>query len=336
MSATRPHATPRLSVICVTPDCIATLASLFHALRAQSIAKQLEVIIVGPPQLAADDLSEWREAFQTVRCAALEWPFINAKARTLAVGLASAPTLVFTEDHCFPEPEWAEALAAAVEAGADGAAPLMVSANSNGPVAELNFLLEYGPWSTLDAASRPQIHLPGHNSAYRRDFLPTDPAELVNILQLESPWLWEQATRGAKLVVTRRARSHHFNFSLLGPSLPLRFLGGRLFGACRALNWPLPKRLLGAAALPLIIALRWWRTLGSARQLTPNRGAKFHLLLPLLLCSDSLGEVVGYLCGAGDAASLVSELEFHRGRFTAGIAVVPPFLQPAANHLPTE
>ena len=330
MPSSNPPDAPRLSVICITPDRIETLTGLLAALRAQTIAQQLEVIIVGPPRLAASDLGELRQSFQQVACATLEWLFVNAAARAMAVGLAGAEHIVFTEDHCFPEPEWAESLLAALDAGADGVAPLMVSANSNTVVADINFLLEYAPWATA-AAEHQQTHLPGHNSAYRRAFLPADPDELPAVLTLESPWLWQQAARGAHLVFEPRARSHHFNFALLGPSLPLRFHGGRIFGASRARNWPLAKRLIAALVLPLIIALRWSRTLAAARQLAPKRSAKFHLLLPLVLGFDSLGEAAGYLCGIDTAALRVSALEFHRARFTAGIAVTPPFVLPAAS-----
>ena len=47
-------------------------------------------------------------------------------------------------------------------------------------------------------------------------------------------------------------------------------------------------------------------------------------MIPLLLSADSLGEVTGYLLGAGDAVKHLSGLEYHRGRFTEGVPVVPP------------
>ena len=92
----------------------------------------------------------------------------------------------------------------------------------------------------------------------------------------------------------------------------------------RARAWSFPRRLLWAAALPAIIAVRWKRALEQASQFMPGQPLAFHVRLPLLLSADSLGEVTGYLFGAGDAVMCISGLEFHRGRFTEGVAVVPP------------
>jgi hypothetical protein len=326
---TADNARPLLSVLCITPDGMETLAPLFRALAAQTIAKRLEIVLVAPAERVQEPLPFADDVFATVtRCIGSPGQ-TNPQLRSVAVRAASAPYIAFTEDHCFPEPGWADALVKALESGALGAGPVMINANPQDFVSRANFLLEYGPWSHAGAGGRVR-HLPGHNSAYRRDVLVALGPKLEHVLELESPWLWQETERGATLLCVADARSHHFNFSVLGPALPLRFHGGRVFGSNRASDWSLPKRVVWAAALPLIIAIRWKRALEQAAQFMPRQSLRFHAVVPLLLTADSLGEITGYLLGAGGAMQSISGLEYHRGRFTEGVRVVPPFLDEKA------
>lgn len=317
---------PTLSVLCITPDTLQTLAPLFAALAAQTIAARLEIVLLAPATVREEPLPVDARQFALVRRLDAPAGATNPVLRAHAVRAATAPYVAFTEDHCFPEPAWAASLVAALDAGAVGAGPLMVNANPDTPTSCVNFLLEYGPWS-YPAAAGAQRHLPGHNSAYRRELLQALGERLPVVLQLESPWLWDLTAGGARVDCVPAARSHHFNFAELGPALPLRFHGGRVYGATRAAGWPLWRRLLYAGALPLIIGLRWWRVLQQAPHTLP-RGPTMamHVRLPLLLTADVLGEVCGYVLGAGDAMERISGLEFHRGRFTCGVPVRPGWL----------
>jgi len=315
---------PLLSVLCITPDSLATLTPLFSALLAQTIAKEIEIVLIAPAAAITEPLPFPSDAFSMVTRATGAPDATNPQLRASAVRLACAPFIAFTEDHCFPEPGWANALVDALEAGAMGAGPVMINANPQDAVSRANFLLEYGPWSNEGVSGRVR-HLPGHNSAYRRDVLVALGPKLEQVLELESPWLWQQTEQGATLMCVANAHSHHFNFSVLGPALPLRFHGGRVFGSNRAREWSLPKRMLWTAALPLIIAVRWRRALQQAAQFMPGQPLSFHAAVPVLLSADSLGEVTGYLLGAGSALKRISGLEYHRDRFTEGVPVVPPF-----------
>lgn len=315
-----------LSVLCITPDTLQTLSPLLAALATQTMAARLEIVLLAPATARAEPLPVDPRTFAAVRRLELTPGATNPVLRARAVQAATAPYVVFTEDHCFPEPGWAAALIAALDGGAVGAGPMMVNANPDDPTSCVNFLLEYGPWSYPDAAGA-QRHLPGHNSAYRRDLLLALGEGLARVLQLESPWLWDLTAGGARVECVPAARSHHFNFAELGPALPLRFHGGRVYGATRAAPWSVWRRVLYAGALPLIIAIRWWRVLQQApRSLPDGLTMAMHARLPLLLTADVLGEVTGYLAGSGDAIQRISGLEFHRGRFTRGVPVRPGWL----------
>lgn len=313
---------PRLSVLCVTPDSLRTLEPLFTALAAQTIASALEVVVIAPASTRAEPLPPACARFASVQRVDTIPGAISAALRALGVQRATAKYVVFTEDHCFPEPGWAAALVSALDDGAMGAGPIMVNANPDHPTSRVNFLLEYGPWSHPSAGGA-QRHLPGHNSAYRREALLELGPRLAEVLQLESPWLWDATAKGARVECVPDARAHHFNFAVMTAAIPLRFHAGRVYGATRSSLWGWPKRLLYAGALPLIIALRWWRVLQQAAKLLPEVSLAMHLRFPLLLAADSVGEVSGYLAGIGSASLYLTDIEFHRGRFTRGVPVVP-------------
>src|SRR6186713_2516119 len=133
---------PLLSVLCITPDTVATLTPLFSALAAQSIAKQLEIVLVAPAATINEPLPFESDTFSILTRATGAPDATNPQLRASAVRLARAPYIAFTEDHCFPEPRWAEALVEALQSGAMGAGPVMVNANPDDAVSRANFLLE--------------------------------------------------------------------------------------------------------------------------------------------------------------------------------------------------
>src|SRR6266542_1885378 len=101
---------PEMSVVIVTPDRYETIRKTVEHLRAQTVKDRLELVIVAPSaaQLALDD-SALNDFFQF---RVVEVGEISSIARAHAAGIrqASAPVVVLSEDHSFPEPGWAEAL----------------------------------------------------------------------------------------------------------------------------------------------------------------------------------------------------------------------------------
>ena len=83
---------------------------------------------------------------------------------------ASAPIVVFTEDHCFPEPEWAAALLARHAEPWAAVGPVLRNANPETTVSWADLLIAYGPWLAPGVAG-PKDHLPGHNSSYKTSVL---------------------------------------------------------------------------------------------------------------------------------------------------------------------
>lgn len=307
-----------LSIVIITPDRCETIRKTLRHLRGQTLRNRLEIVIVAPSadKLALDD-SDLKDFVQVrvVEVGAIE---STAAARAAGTRLASAPLVAFVEDHSYPEPDWAEALIGVHRQPWAAVGPVIGNANPTSILSWANLLIEYAPW--LEPAPAGMIdHLPGHNSAYKRTVLLDYGPELEAMLEAETVLHWDLRARGYRLYLEPKAKTHHVNFSLLLPCLPLRFHCGRLFAAARARNgrWSPLRRVLYAGGAPLIPVVRLWRILRELR-----RPGRRHDLLPRVLPAlllglvlNGTGQMVGYAFGAGNAMRKLCDLEFHRHRY---------------------
>src|SRR5262249_25451496 len=149
-------------------DRYETIRKTIEHLREQTAADRLELIIVAPSaeQLALDD----RELKPFCQSRVVEIGAIESIARAYAAGIrrATAPVVVLSEDHSFPQRGWAEAWIERHGHPWAAVGPAVRNANPNGLISWVDFLLGYGAW--LDPLPGGEIdHLPGHNSSYKRD-----------------------------------------------------------------------------------------------------------------------------------------------------------------------
>lgn len=306
---------PAMSVVAITPDRYETIAAVLRHLHAQSAKHQLELVVVAPTvdviSLDAPDL----QGFWGVAVVPVGPVRSTAAARRTGVRAAHAPVVAFVEDHALPQPGWAAALIAAHRQPWAAVGPAVGNANPESAVSWANLLIEYAPW--LDPATAAVVeHLPGHNSSYKRAVLLEYADNLDTMLEAESILHWDLCRRGHQLYLEPAARTLHMNYSRVADSIRLRLHGGRVFAAARARNWPLARRLAYTGAVPLIPFVRLRRILAQTRPqrcsaTVPRRAIP--VLLGLLFC-DALGELAGYLLGAGRTAERTGEFEFHRDR----------------------
>jgi len=307
-----------MSVVIVTPDRYETIRKTVQHLRAQTVSDRLELVIVAPSagQLGLDD-RELKDFFQF---RVVEVGAISSIARAYAAGIrqASAPVVVLSEDHSFPETRWAEALIERHREPWAVVGPAVRNANPDGLISWADFLLGYGAW--LDPAPGGEIdHLPGHNSSYKRAILLDYDSELEALLEAECVLHWDLLSRGYRFYLEAAAKTAHLNFGRVSPWIPYLVQAGRVFAAARARRWPLRRRMLYAGGAPLIPFVRLWRIRSDIRR--PGRPA--HLwprVVPALLMGltlDAVGQALGYAFGAGSAGQKLSSFEFHRDRHAA-------------------
>lgn len=314
-------AAPELSVVLSALAGYAPSRGAVRNLVRQTRDARIELVLVRTPTAPWDlDDRDRREldAFTAVRFVDVPEGSDFDSGRAAGVRAATATYLAFTEDHCFPQPGWAAALLERLAEGWTGVGPVVENANPRTSTSWANFLMEYGPWMPPGRGGA-WTHIPGHNSAYRRDVLVSLGAELATLLEVESVIHWKLGQSGHRFTIEPRARTRHVNFSRAWPSIALRFHGSRQFASRRARGWSLSRRAFyaaGSSVLPLLRLSRIAR-LPLVRQ-QPSIGLR---ALPALIASvvvSSLGECVGYATSdPGAAMHYLTNIESDRGRFLA-------------------
>jgi glycosyl transferase family 2 len=306
---------PLLSVILPTCDDYSTIRRTVSALNRQTIRDRLELVIVAPvddPAVIQNEVAAFAKV-TIVNGGPLRTSNIS---RAAGIRAASAPIVVLSEDHSFPEAGWAEALVNAHETGCAVAGPVIRNANPKSLTSWANLLLEYAPW--LDGAPRGEMaDLPGHNSAYNRELLVSYGERLESVFEVEAVVQRDLVENGHRMLLEPRAITNHLNFSRVSSSLGLRFNAGRSFAGHRTMGWPIGKRLMYIAGGALIPFVRFARIVGMLRR-SPNYGWLFPRVLPslsMMLIVDGLGEIAGYIAGPGDSPRFLGDIEFNRVRF---------------------
>jgi hypothetical protein len=312
------HALPALTVVLVTGGSFDTVRKVVRCLRAQTICERVELLIIVRSQAAfAADLNAL-SGFGRLEIIEIGEFSRVADAKAIAVTRATAPVVAFAEDHCFPDPNWGEALLAAHGADWAGVGPAVLNANPATAISRTGFLMHWAPWMH-PAAAGPAPVIAWHNSSYRRSALLDLAADLPRLLAVENFLHAELRQRGHRLYVEPTARVSHTNISRGLPWLLHNFWGGRLYAARRVRQerWTWLERGRNAAGLPLIPLTRLWRLIALLRRagrLTELSSPRTLGLLVVGLIIHAAGEVVGYILGEGDAETHYTAFEMHRFR----------------------
>ncbi|PSF37809.1 hypothetical protein C7H19_07435 [Aphanothece hegewaldii CCALA 016] len=309
----------KMSVILPTPDTYETIAKTLSYLRKQTVKESLEIIIVAPSvNEIAPQVEQFREFYQ-IKTIAI--PDMHSLASAYAAGIhqATSPIVALAEDHCFPDPDWAEHLIQAHQQPWAVVGPVLRNGNPESSVSWADMLIAYAPWLEPTSAGIVDF-LPGHNSSYKREILLIYGSQLEAMMEAETILHWDLRAKGYQLYLEPLAKASHTNFGQLLVWLRVQFYCGRLFAGARCVNeqWSLSKRLLYVVASPLIPLMRLsriWQHL-QERQLQSLLSLKLLLTLILGLVVDGIGQGIGYGVGGGNAMEKLSKFEFHRDRYS--------------------
>jgi hypothetical protein len=312
------EANPKMSVIVITPDDFTTVRRIVSALSRQTSAADLEIVFVSPDDAPAGLEAADVESFSCWKSVRTDDITSSAHMRALGTEAATTPIVAFCEDHCFPAPEWAEALLARHVEDWAGVGAVVENANPRSTISWSNLLVEYGDWLAPRPAG-PIHHIGGHNSCYKRDLLLDYGSSLSDTLEAESTMQWDLAEKGHRFYLESKARIFHTNMEMFVASLQCHFNGGRLFASNRRRVWGLGHRLayfVGAPLIPLVRLLKCTRALQQTGRLSMLPGL-FPSLLSLLVASG-IGEMFGYGFGPGKSVEFTTDIEFrYRERFLA-------------------
>lgn len=306
--------TPVLSAVVVIPDTFETVSRTVRALQAQTIASQMEIVLVVPNE----GIEVPAEALQPFQGSQIISAPLYSSARGNAAGIrhARAPFVALTEDHSFPAPHWAERLVAAFQGNPAVVAPVVRNGNPNSVVSWANFLIDYGEWAD-PLSSGTREFLPGHNSVYRRSVLEPFLDRLDDWFEAEAVLHWELRRQGQQLWLENSTYTRHYNFGQWKPFLHSHWQAGRIFAAKRALGWHWTRRAAYALASPLIPLVRFTRVRRAAQRMRLPWGMRMRVYAAMCvgLTVDGLAQGLGYLRGAGDVQGFSLKYEFHRFRY---------------------
>lgn len=282
------------------PAVVVVLASLRHravaeaaiaALVPQCAAHGAQLIVARRPTDADESwLGEGFPGVTVVPCpATADVPRIRGAGLRLAAG----DWVLLTEDNCLADPDWLQAMTAALDPEAGVIGGSMGNAATVRIIDWGAFFAEYGFFGPETAPGAPAL-VTGANVAYRGDLVD-------GIAAAALAGDWEDVIHGrlmARGVVVARAPGAVVRQQLhyrLGAFMRDRFEHGRDYATVRRSGWGIARRLLhGAAApaLPLLLAARIWRATG---RYTPRA---FWRALPatlVFLMAWGVGESFGYL-----------------------------------------
>lgn len=304
---------PQMSVVIITPDTYETIRRTVEYLKEQSVKDELELVIVALSAGGFDADPGELDCFRAVRI--VEPGELTSQGQAMASGVraASAPIVAFTEDHVFPDPLWAEALIESHKSGRAAVGPVIYNANPVNAVGWADIMIGYSQWLYPNGGGE-MNHLPGHNSSYKRDILLGYGEELDRLLEAESVLHWDLVSKGHKLYLEPAAKINHLNFGVFSTFLKVNLLMGRTFAAIRRESWPAPKRIfyaLGSVFIPFVRFYRIVRNYSGCAGLLRTKPQVFPIMAAGLVAS-SIGEMTGYLTGAGDSIQKTLEYHFHR------------------------
>lgn len=305
---------PEMSVVIVTPDDYQVIRRTIRHLNAQTVKDRLEIVIGAPSRAQLGLIESDLEGFHSYKVVEVGEIRILTDAKVATVAESSAPIVAFAEDHCYPEPGWAEALIATHRRGYAAVGPLMRNANPATSLSWAGLFLHYG-CCIQPVHSGHCTNLPWHNTSYKRRLLLEYGSELSSMLIVEGILFDDLRAKGNTLHLEPAAQTNHVNISIFSSWVRHAFWGGRLFGAMRARKnkWPVWRRLIYIGGSPLIPVMRFYKTVQKVREV--GKGTLLPRMIPAVLAGlfpHVVGEITGYALGAGRAAERYSYFEMKR------------------------
>ena len=230
---------------------------------------------------------------------------------------ARGDAVAYIEEHCFAEPEWAEAL---IDAYRRPVAMVNYAFRDTEPQTYLSrsFLMaEYGRWMAPAKAGPIQI-ASCNNISYRRDVLMRYGDDLEQWLRTEYHLHRRIRADGGVIWLEPRAIAAHEDWVEWSDGLRANMAIKRFQAASTVTNgnWSWPRRLFYAAAMPVAPALHVLRLLHSLRN-RPNLWWAFVAALPVIVPTYSvmsISEALGYLFGPGSSVDEFNETELRLSR----------------------
>ena len=304
----------KLTVVLVTRESFRTIRRTVQALRAQTIADEIELIVVATSREAVNDFRPGElEGFGRVEVIPVGSIRCTDKAAPKGMLRATAPVVAWIEDHVFPEANWAEEIVKVHEGPWAVVNGRMINANPETALSWANIFLSHRAELDPRAGEWREVFT-SHNASYKKAVLETYGDELERYMGHGGDLQRDLLQKGHRLYIHLDARYHHLQMSTWHPIIPYRFALGRHFAATRVRQnrWGWGRRFAYVVAGPLIPVVQLTRLIKCIMQF-----GQFPRVLPpvvLGLVMEGLGEMVGYAAGEGNAIDRMAGFEEDRPR----------------------
>jgi len=303
-----------MSVVLAALDDYKIIEQVFQCLDSQTIRAFLEVIIVCRSEEALDLPERFREVHPDVVLVEMGQEVLLNEARAAGARRASAPYVLFLEDHCLPFPDCLERMLSRLREGWTAVGPAFVSGNTFSPVGIAANLLTYGQWMGWKQGGR-RSFVSGYNSAFSRETLIDRGDRLVEDLIAPSTLQADLAREGHRFYFEHQAVMAHWESSTFGGVRRILSGNGRALGMLRAKRWP-PGHRVAASLLNLLLAgYRFFRGVAAYCRTETRHMSSLMLLMPLALLW-TIAELRGYWCrNSRETVERISDVERNRQRF---------------------
>ncbi len=303
----------KLTAVLAALDTFAEVRDVLLWLQRQTARDSLEILVVCQDlslfQLP-DDVQQQVGPLRFLECGKGK---TLAEARAIGCREAETEFVMFTEDHCFPEPVWCERVLERLEEGWAGVGGAFLSANPQTSLARGKMLVGYGQWM-YPAEGGEMPFIAGHGSVFRREVLMGDDEKLEQFLVAEALMMIELRRKGHRFYCESDMVSWHFDGSNLAGTLTLYPAIGRSLAAQRSISWPPWRRFLYGLVFPLIGLVRWQRGLKAFLRTRRYTGFSVSSLVAAAGVAFlwSWSEWRGFWFGFGNSLQVQSDSEHNR------------------------
>ncbi|MDQ2870711.1 MAG: glycosyltransferase family 2 protein [Acidobacteriota bacterium] len=290
-----PHPTPEISVVIPAVNSLALLRRTLAALAKQPRPEALEIVAVD--RLPPADSDALRRQFPEVRIVPGSGLTIP-RMRAAGIRAARGPIVAILEDHMEVARTWQEAILL----GHAGGAAAVWGSVTNGCFSAVDwaaFFTEYSEHMT-PVAEESAPGPPGNNVSYKRAAI-----EACGDAFFSGGWetfvptafarrgLLARCVAGAEAVHAKPFSVSHF--------VSQRWHISRSYAGMRAKGLSWPRRIVSAAAAPLLLPLRAWRIVRSVARRRETRPALPQSLpwIVAFLAVRAAGDAAGYVLGEG-------------------------------------
>jgi hypothetical protein len=272
------------------PGGLDSVRTVLGVWAEQADREHLELMVLCP------DAPEQRSAHPELRLVDSTGLLLH-QARAAGIHAARADHVMIAEDHCLPDPGWAERILATLDEGWDVVASSLRPAGPPVAAAQASFLLGYGQWRLPLERARPRA-LPGHNLVVRRGHLLALEPELEQLL-LAGAFLARRLQGLSRVLLEPAASMGHVDPPGLVRQVRMFGAVGASFGAVRTEAWPVIGRaayalaVLPIAAAHLRRAARHYRRFGTSAGFSGKTLAAAAILSMAWGCGEALGAVLG-------------------------------------------